>query len=123
MTSDYEDFRFERPGTLDLVFRGRVIATADSRDNTRKIPKDRPRWTEIVIYLTDSDKWIVLNAGCSDVPGETDKEAFYICSTPEEVQDAVMIKPAGVITTTAATALRRAAEADPRLKVVLQQRV
>ena len=85
MTSDYEDFRFERPGTLDLVFRGRVIATADSRDNTRKIPKDRPRWTEIVIYLTDSDKWIVLNAGCSDVPGETDKEAFYICSTPEEV--------------------------------------
>ena len=75
MTSDYEDFRFERPGTLDLVFRGRVIATADSRDNTRKIPKDRPRWTEIVIYLTDSNKWIVLNAGCSDVPGETDKEA------------------------------------------------
>lgn len=116
-------FRLERANTMDLVFTGAHIAHADSRDRTHKLPEDRPRWTEIDIYVTDTDKWVVVVAGCTVVDGEEDREVITICETPEDVQEAVRVRSSRVITGTATDALAQAASNDPRLGVTLEERV
>lgn len=102
-------FRIPRPGQVDLAFNGTLLTDQSSQD-------DRPRWTEIRIYRTESGKWVTEQVGRSEVRGEVDRYAVAVCDTPVTVRTS--LQPNGYLTELALEALDRAAEADPDLGAI-----
>lgn len=62
-----EEFRVERDGDSDLVFRGTQLAWVSSGNH------DAPRWTELTVYRTEGGKYVCERVGCTEVEGEKDR--------------------------------------------------
>lgn len=88
MNMKFVPMRLPRTGELDLEFDGCEIARSSSRrDNS-------PRWTEIVVYKTKSDKWVINIVGRSEVSGEINRSTCVVCYEAKDVP-ASMHKPDG----------------------------
>lgn len=71
-----------RDGDKPLKFTGEIVGFASSWAG-------RPRWFEVEIYRTDSGKFVVHGAGMSDIENEADWHWAVICSSGEEVVEAL----------------------------------
>jgi hypothetical protein len=107
-------FRLSRPGQLDLVFDGELLAEVASKDEP-----DQPRWTEIRVYKTATDKYVTELVGKSVVPGERDRININVAETPHAVIDGLhRTRPSDglrYLTKLGLEALDEAAERDPSL--------
>lgn len=128
MTIAYDqptDFTIEQAGTIPLTFAGWQLAAESSEwaprrarkgDKTKTKPtKPADRWTEVRIFLTMSDLWVVEYLGCSRLPGEVTIRRVEVCETADEVVDALRHGGSGRIPGVCARALTAAHELDNRL--------
>lgn len=74
-----------RDGDKPLRFEGEVIGFASSYGG-------KPRWFEVEIYRTSTGKFVVHGAGMSDMEGEDDWHWAMVCSSGEEVVEALYRK-------------------------------
>ena len=128
-----QPFTIDQPGTVPLTFEGWQLAAESSEyaprrlrhGDKRKQRPDRPadRWTEVRIYLTMSDLWVVEYLGCSRIPGEVTLRRVEVCEDPVDVLNAVRHAGSGKIPGVSAHALRAAAEKDERLASTLQEAI
>lgn len=72
MTDEFEDVEITRKDAPDVRFRGRLIAEADSKEETRQAGREKTRWTRLEVWELESGDWIAASIGCSDKPGEID---------------------------------------------------
>lgn len=56
--------RIKRHGALDYVFKGELIASANSQDGYK------PRWQTMNLYRTESGKYVLEDLGETSVDGE-----------------------------------------------------
>lgn len=71
--------RLQRTNEPDLEFEGEELARSTSRRD-----HDQPRWTELVVYKSDTGKWVLNVLGRSAIPGETDRSNVAIETHPED---------------------------------------
>lgn len=116
-----------RSGDVDLEFDGDLLADESSRGegvNDNPMRSANPmRWAEVRIYKLASGKgWVTEYVGKSAYPGEVDRSRVTVCTTPEEVREALKTgRP--YLTNIAVDALSDAADADPRLRPVTRERI
>lgn len=117
-------FRLPRHSDVDLEFEGELLAEASTRR------PDKVRWQDVLLYRTESGRWIVQRIGRSSVPRETDLSDVTVCDSPEQVRLALSDTERDdhggqrrYLTWTAEKALRAAAAADPGLGEALIERV
>lgn len=73
LQTGFEMIEIARKEQPDVRFRGRLIASADSREEDRDVRKrDRPHWTRLELWELESGAWVAASIGCSDKPGEID---------------------------------------------------
>lgn len=70
--SKFETVEITRKDAPDVRFRGKLIADADSRDDTRQERRQKDRWTRLEVWELESGDWVAASIGCSDKPGEID---------------------------------------------------
>lgn len=126
-------YTIERPGSVPITFDGWQLAAESSEFAPRRLRKgdkvkrrpDEPqdRWTEVRIYLTMSDFWVVEYLGCTRMEGEVELRRVAICEDPLDVLEAVRHAGSGNIPGVSAQALRAAADKDERLAVTLQEAI
>lgn len=113
--------RLTRQNGNVLEFVGDVIADVSSRDEY----PDSPRWTEIRIYRTADERWVVEQVGRSVLPGEVDRVTAHECRAPARVRavlerrDKRTPDQRGGLTKIAITALEEAGSRDERLRRAL----
>ncbi|MCL4499576.1 MAG: hypothetical protein M1335_04960, partial [Chloroflexi bacterium] len=73
----------------DLSFTGELLASADSRWDAGR---EQNRWTEIEVYRTDSELYVVAIQGRTLWQGEHDRHAATVCDSPEEVYKALTLE-------------------------------
>jgi hypothetical protein len=120
-------YRLQRPGAVDLEFNGELLADESTQGDTRGGRQvDHSRWSEVRIYRLDSGEgWVTELIGKSARQGEVDRPRVTVCKTPEEVRTSLQRKP-GVLDyliNAAVDAMAEAAEKDPRLQVIITERL
>lgn len=69
----FEEVNVLRKDKPDVVFKGKLIAEADSRQEAEaSARKSSDRWTELAVYELQSGDWVAISIACSDKAGETD---------------------------------------------------
>lgn len=109
--SGADRYTIERDGQAPLAFDGFYLGGKSSRRD------DKSRWTEIHIYVTEGDKFVVHVAGMSVVPGEVARNTV---SVHEDAVSMVkgMAKRHG-LSFVARGALEEAAELDDEVREAL----
>ena len=74
----------ERDNEADLRFTGVEIAFQSSR---KPDGPSSSRWTEITLYRTDSDKYVVERAAITNWQGENNKLEAYVCEDHKAIID------------------------------------
>lgn len=77
------EFRLERDNDVPLVFNGTILARSSSGQLGRE------RWTELTLYRTESDKYVVSIVGRSIHEDEFDRYTVRVVKTPQEVRKAL----------------------------------
>jgi hypothetical protein len=95
-------FTLERAGAKHLRFNGELLAAASSRDATSE------RWTDLALYRTAANSYVVSVIGRTTLDGETDRHA----DRPARVLQALQRRD-GTLTNLAKRLLEDAAKADP----------
>ena len=67
----------------DFEFTGEVIASASSASEDPNKPKNR--WTELVVYKTDSLKYVCHQIGRTDMTNERDRFSAKVCYNEKEI--------------------------------------
>ncbi len=96
-----------RSGQLPLRIIAAPIATSSSQTASAT------RWTEMTLYRTGDDRYVVAITGRSVHEGEVDRYMVAVCETPAEVIDAVRRK--GRFTTVALDFLEQASSIDSEI--------
>lgn len=113
-----QNFVVPRHNDVDLAFRGEKLADVNSRDEYAT------RWTRIVIYKTDSEKYVVEVLGESSLPDEVTLRKVHVCNKPEEVKYALRRKAAvPYLTHLALMAIDAAAAVDNGIAAVAAERI
>lgn len=113
-----EEFRVVRHNDVDLVFQGQKLSDVDSRE------PQSSRWTRIVIYKTNTDKYVVEVLGESSVPDEVTLRRVHVCNSPADVK--VALRRNGAIpylTHLSLTALDAAARVDEGIAAISSERI
>lgn len=128
-------FRLERDGNLPLEFTGELLTEQTTRfDRPGKQSRvqwdernGRPRWSELRIYRTASDKWVLEMVGHTTIEDELTFRSVRVCDDPSIIPSQLR-----ALTDTSANkpfpefvldALDEAAQADPRLVGALVEKV
>lgn len=101
----------ERDGQPPLAFDGFYLGSGSSRRD------DKPRWTEIHIYVTEGDKFVVHVAGMSNVPGEVARNTVSVHDDAASMVKG-MARRHG-LSFVARCALEEAAEMDDEVRTAL----
>lgn len=114
-------YHLERVSDVDLVFDGELLSETSTDEGG-------DRWTEVRVYRTVSDRWVVERTGQSRLEGEVPLVRATACDTPADVRRAITSthrdNPSRYyVTDVAYEAVRLAAEADPRLTEAIEERV
>lgn len=73
-----------KQGEKVLRFEGEKIAF-----RTSELPS-KDRWTEVTVFLTTFDEWVIQVTGKSRISGETDRNKFIISKDPVDVLNAIL---------------------------------
>lgn len=65
----------------NIKFKGKLLGNASSND------KNNNRWTELVLYKTESEKYVCQEIGRTKMTGEVDRFNAFICKNLEEVRE------------------------------------
>lgn len=114
-------FTLERPRNAALDFEGWLLASASSR--RPPTPERADRWTEVNLYRTITERWVVETHGRSNEPGETTRTRVTVCETAQEVYEALRHPSSLRVPGVFFDALRDAADLDPDLSDALVQRI
>jgi hypothetical protein len=98
-------FTLERAGAKHLRFNGELLAAASSREATSE------RWTDLALYRTAANSYVVSVIGRTTRDGETDRHAAHVADGPARVLQALQRRD-GTLTNLAKRLLKDAAEAD-----------
>jgi hypothetical protein len=77
------------------------------------------RWIEMSIYKTRGGKYVIAGVGCTNVPGEVQRNWAHVCEDPEgAIESLYLYDEDGVryMTRTAREALTQACAQDPALR-------
>ncbi|HEX5183570.1 MAG TPA: hypothetical protein VFW19_10520 [Allosphingosinicella sp.] len=69
---EFEDVEIARRDAPDVRFRGRLLASVSSKDETRQTERRKTRWTELELWELESGAWVAASMACSDADGEID---------------------------------------------------
>lgn len=112
------EFRVPRHNNLDLVFEGELLGFVSSQE------RGSTRWSELRLYKTENNRYVVEQVGKSAIPGEVDKINVRIADNPEEVKRALRRKDnIEYFTLLALDLLAVAAEKDPALSAAMTERI
>jgi hypothetical protein len=115
-------FTLTRPGDVDLVFDGELLADLTSRDHP-----DQERWTEVRIYRTASGKYVAEQVGKSTVDGERDRGNVRVVDDASHLPGALKRKMRGkgtpYLTDLAFQALEEAGTKDEAIAETLTERI
>jgi hypothetical protein len=112
------EFRLHRENDVDIAFTGTLLADVSSRIDSAE------RWTEIRIYRTDSNKYVVEQVGKSIVEDEVDRRKVHIVRTPDCIRKVLRRKDeVEYLTKTAQRALRIAGYNDIAIAQTLVERI
>jgi hypothetical protein len=113
-------FHLARSGDVDVEFDGDLLADESSRTG------DQPRWTQVRIYRTASQKFVTEVIGKSAIPGETDRPTVIVHNDTDTIRAALM-RPRKdgppYLTDTAFNALYSAGQKDHRIMSVLTDHI
>lgn len=117
-----QQYRLRRPGDVDLVFDGVLLADATSRDST-----DQPRWAEVRIYRSNKGRYITETVGRSALEDEDDRVTIRVVDAADQLRDALKRKDsrAGTewLTNLAVEALEAAGAQDEAIAATLSEEV
>jgi hypothetical protein len=83
-----EKFTLEIDDAPSLRFCGELIASAaSSASHVGRYSGQTGRWTELELYITESEKYICYRIGRTIWAGERDRHSGKVCETLEEVKD------------------------------------
>jgi chitodextrinase len=69
----------EQSNGPELTFNGQLLAQVSSRT------KDTTRWTELIVYHTDTDKYIAVAIGATVFPHETTFVKATVCENKNAI--------------------------------------
>lgn len=118
--TDFNHYNLARDNNVDLSFDGTLLSDVSSRTDSS------PRWTEIRIYHTATDKFVCEIVGESLVSGEEPRRKAIVANTPKALRKSLERKNSeGVVYLTylALDALDEAAERFPPIRGALVEAV
>lgn len=115
------EFTIARNGQVPLNFEGWLLAETSSR-KTWKWDKAQ-RWSEVRIWRTVSDQWVVETAGMSDHPGEDIRQRVTVTDTPDGVLEALKHPGSRRVQGNFYDALVAASDVDRELRPALTERI
>ena len=108
-----------RTGLKDLRFKGELLGAASGRVIAGK---EQTRWTDISIYRTESEQYVVAESHITCWQGESNQYTAEVCDVAENVVHCLADNDYGYIMTDAAKeALEEAAEVDPSFRDVMYE--
>lgn len=88
---DIQTQTYELPDrTRTVVFEGVLLANATTAS------EGKSRWSEMALYVTSDNKYVVHGVGKSNVAGETDRSWVMVCDTPAGLITALTRRSDGV---------------------------
>lgn len=118
--TEFTEWVIERDNGVDLAFDGIVLAQASSERS------NAPRWTEIRIYQTATDRFVCEVIGATRVQGEFNRRRANVYDTAKELRDSLKQRNSeGVVYMTylSLDVLDEAAEKCPEIKEVMVEHV
>lgn len=112
MQEKFAEIRLEVSSGKDLAFSGRVAACGSSKRG------GSTRWTEIRIYQTQDQRWVLEISGMSSREGEKNIVSAYPSDSPEELVERLHRPDEGgtpYLSTPAKEALRQLEENFPEI--------
>lgn len=113
MSGRPDPFELPRDGQEPLAFKGYFLGSASSRRG-----QDRPRWTEIDIYVTEGGSFVVHVMGHSEIGGEVTRNTASVHADARSMVKG-MSKRHG-LSFVARAALESAAEMDDEVRAALE---
>lgn len=114
------EYRIIRPGDVDLVFEGQLLADETTRE------AGKAHWADLRIYKTNSGKYIVEWIGRTSVPGQIDKPQVTVADNADGVRTALYRYGPGdrrYITKVALDALEAAGAKDQAIRAAAVERI
>lgn len=72
LKGEFEDVEIARRDAPNVCFRGRLLASINSKDETRQADRKKTRWSALEVWELESGAWVAASIACSDVEGEID---------------------------------------------------
>jgi hypothetical protein len=81
-----KQFSLKRDNGRDIKFNGENLSSVDSRDYGYK-RSTAMRWTEMALYYTEGENFIVSISGRSNMPGEVDRVKAHVFENKQDMLD------------------------------------
>jgi len=113
-----QPYRLERNNSIPLTFDGWKVGGADSRQTSGV---SKAAWSEVTIYRTTTNKWVVVQARRTAKPAD-DRAIIRVCEQPADVIAALTARE-GYLTKVGVAALTEAIDSDPDLEAAREERI
>lgn len=115
-------YRLERPGDVAVAFEGVLLADVSSQENP-----GQPRWAEVRIYRTSTNRYVTETVGKSMYRDEDDRINIRVVDEASQLQDALKRKNIRTgtewLTNLAVEALKAAGVQDENIALTLTEEV
>lgn len=113
-----QSFTIQRHNDVPLEFEGELLAAVTSER------QGSTRWTEIRLYKSSTNRYVVETIGMSKVPGDDIRRNVRVVDNAQDIKRALYRKDAiAYLTHMALDLLTIAAEKDPAIAAALPERI